>query len=355
MLPDLGGGGAQRVMLNLARALDPARFLLRIVAIGPADDLVADLPPRAQVERLNASRLRSSLPRLVSVLRRAKPDVVVCTLGYINLALLALRPLIGGNVRIIVREANVVSATLRAMPGFLPSRRLYAWLYPRAAAIIAQTEDIAAEIAALAPDAKSCVEILPNPVDEMALRSRAAVPVRRPGDGLRLVAAGRLTHQKGFDRLIALMREMAPSTELTIYGEGPDRASLEQQIARLGLSGRVSLPGFSSSLSAAIAGADLFVLPSRWEGVPNVVLEALALGTPVVASDEARIYDVAREAPSAAVTIASVGAAFVAAIGAHRPNPAASPRPSFLPERYRIATVTARFAALLIRVARSPA
>jgi glycosyltransferase involved in cell wall biosynthesis len=342
-------------MLNLARTIDPARFLLRIVAIGPADELATDLPPSTEVALLNASRLRAGLPRLVSVLRRAKPDVVVCTLGYINLALLALRPLIGGNVRMVVREANVVSATLRAMPGFLPSRRLYAWLYPRAAAIIAQTDEIAAEIAALAPDAKSRVEILPNPVDEVALRSRAAVPVRSPGDGLRLVAAGRLTHQKGFDRLVALMRDMAPSTELTIYGEGPDRASLEQQIARLGLGDRVSLPGFSSSLSAAIAGADLFVLPSRWEGVPNVVLEALALGTPVVASDDARIQDVAREASSAAVTIASVGAAFVAAVGVHQPNPAAALRPSLLPKRYRAETVAARFADLLTRVACSPA
>ena len=86
------------------------------------------------------------------------------------------------------------------------------------------------------------------------------------------------------------MRDMAPSTELTIYGEGPDRASLEQQIARLGLGDRVSLPGFSSSLSAAIAGADLFVLPSRWEGVPNVVLERWLWARPS-ASDDARIQE----------------------------------------------------------------
>ena len=86
MLPDLGGGGAQRVMLNLARALDPARFLLRIVAIGPADELATDLPPSAEVERLNASRLRASF-RVSCRFCAAKPDVVVCTLGYIDLAL----------------------------------------------------------------------------------------------------------------------------------------------------------------------------------------------------------------------------------------------------------------------------
>ena len=168
-----------------------------------------------------------------------------------------------------------------------------------------------------------------------------------------LLGAGRLTRQKGFDRLIELMPQLPPNTRLTIYGEGPDRAVLQQRIAELGLGERVKLENFSATLPAAMAGADVFVLPSRWEGLPNVVLEALAVGTPVVASDEAEVEDVARAAPPGAVTIAAVGPAFADAIRGRTPaaSAPAEPRPSLLPAAYRREAVVAQFSDLLARTA----
>lgn len=351
VLPDLGKGGAQRVMLQLARGVDRTRFDPRIVIIGLADDFASELPEGVPVERLNAARLRTSLVPLAMCLRKAKPDLVVSTLGYINLGLLGLRPLIGRGVKVIVREANVVETTLSAMPSWLPARRLYARLYPRAAAVLAQTQDIARQIATLAPLSAGKIQILPNPVDEEGQRRRASQPLRAPGAGLRLVAAGRLTHQKGFDRLIALMPRMPDDTHLTIFGEGPNRKAIEAQIEALGLRERVSLAGFSPSLASAIAGADVFVLPSRWEGLPNVVLEALALGTPVVASEDSHVEDIAAAAGAGALRIAPVDAAFAAEIAAHKPSAGAALRPSLLSGRYRSEAVTAEFNALLARVA----
>jgi glycosyltransferase involved in cell wall biosynthesis len=115
---------------------------------------------------------------------------------------------------------------------------------------------------------------------------------------------------------------------------------------------RVALPGFVGDLAARIAGADLFVLPSRWEGLPNVVLEALALGVPVIASEEAGVEEIARAAPNA-VSIVAVETAFAAAIARHRPTsaPILSLRPSLLPPEYRVETVAARFNELLLRIA----
>lgn len=340
-------------MLNLARAVDRTRFSLRLVVLGRADQLIGELPLGIPVERLNAPRLRGSLFRLICVLRRIKPEVVVSTLGYINLGLLAVSPLIGGRTRIIVREANVVSATLRSMPRLIPARWLYSKLYPRASAVIVQTDEIAGQIASIAPGAKSRIAILRNPVNEGALRARACAVMRVPGSGLRLVAAGRLTHQKGFDRLISLMPDLPSDTQLTIFGEGADYSALVAQIKTLGLSDRVHLPGFSAGLSAAIAGADVFVLPSRWEGVPNVVLEALALGTPVIASDEAKIDSIARETKEGAVTIVPAGPQFATVICARRPEAAPSLRASLLPGSFRSETVGASFNDLLTRVIQS--
>jgi glycosyltransferase involved in cell wall biosynthesis len=342
-------------MLNLAHAVDRAHFSLRLVVVGRADELASELPAGIPVERLNAPRLRGGLFRLVRVLRRMEPAIVVSTLGYINLGLLAVSPLIGRQTRIIVREANVVSATLQSMPWPIPARRLYSTLYPRAGAILAQTDEIAEEIANLAPSAKSRIEILHNPVDENALRARAAAVTRIAGPGPRLVAAGRLTHQKGFDRLIALLPELSADTRLTIFGVGPDRAALAAQVEALGLAGRVRFPGFSLGLAEAIAGADTFVLPSRWEGMPNVALEALALGTPVIASNEAGLAGVAREAKPGAVTIAPVGPQFAGAIRAYRAESVSALRASLLPQSFRSEIVGARFNDLLAQVIQTPA
>jgi glycosyltransferase involved in cell wall biosynthesis len=171
-----------------------------------------------------------------------------------------------------------------------------------------------------------------------------------------LVGAGRLTTQKGFDRLIDLMPSLSAGARLVIFGEGEDREVLSRQIARLGLSGRVSLAGYSMDLPAAIAGADAFVLPSRWEGLSNVSLEALALGTPVIASEEAGLEEVARAAAPGAVTIAPVGPAFAAVIAKIASGEARNaPRPSQLPPRYRLDNAVGEFAALLTHVAAAPA
>ena len=353
VLPDLAGGGAQRVILELAGALDPSRFAVTLVVIGGSETLADQVSPAVQVVRLGAGRIRHGIPQLVRCVRRLEPAVIVSVMGYLNLTLLALRPLLKGRPRIVVREANVVSATLRELPLSSLAPWLYRVLYPRADAIVSPVQTIATEIAKVAPGAASRTVVIRNPVNETRLRRRATPPQRPPGDDLMLLGAGRLTRQKGFDRLIELMPQLPPNTRLTIFGEGPDRAALQQRIAELGLGERVKLETFSATLPAAMAGADVFVLPSRWEGLPNVVLEALAVGTPVVASDEAEVEDVARAAPSDAVTIAAVGPAFAEAIRGRMPaaSALAEPRPSLLPAAYRREAVVADFADLLARTA----
>ena len=352
VLPDLGAGGAQRVMLTMARSLDPARFSVQFIVFGGKRDLIIDVPHNAIVEELGVSRLRIALPMLVRRLRKEKPDIVVSVMGYVNLALLAASGLLPNQTKLVVREANVLSATKAAFPRWLPTEKLYQRLYPRADAIIAPTQMIAREIERAAPDAASRIVMMQNPVDEVRQRSSAERLIRLPGDGLNVIAAGRLTRQKGFDRLITLMPQL-PTARLTIYGEGPERAALEKTIAALDLKGRISLPGFSSNLPSAIAGADVFVLPSRWEGLPNVVLEALALGTPVVASNESCVEDIAAATVQGALIVAPVDAAFAHAIMQHKSAPISAPRPSLLPGAYRMENVAKRFDALLSRVAQS--
>lgn len=354
ILPDLGGGGAQTVMLQIAGGLDRDLFAARLLVLGGAQAFATQVPAHIEVEYGGAARVREGLPWLVRHLRARRPTVAVSVMGYLNLALLGASRLLRGT-SLVVREANVLSATTSALPRWLPAHRLYARLYPRAAAIVSPTAPIAEEIVRLAPGARARIQIIPNPVDADGLRARALHPVRHPGEGLRIVSAGRLTRQKGYDRLIELVPTLPPDAHVTIYGDGPDRTALEERIASLKLANRVALPGFTRELPAAIAGADVFVLPSRWEGLPNVVLESLALGTPVIASEETAVAEVADAAPPGAVAIRAVNDAFCSAIRSVDScgwTIDGGPRPSLLPSPYAKDAVILRWQTLLADVTR---
>ncbi|MEQ8667343.1 MAG: glycosyltransferase [Rhodospirillales bacterium] len=349
VLPSFAGGGAERVALNIVgrlRAGDVTPHLLVLEGSGPLAALVpADVPCTV----LGVPRLRHALRRIIGEIRRLRPDVVFSTLGYINLALLALRPLLPRGTRIVVREANLPSLSLAATsrPGLL--RAAYRWFYRQADTVVATSERMADELCRDFRVPAVRIVIVPNPVDEDAIRSAAAAVQRRAGDGLRLVAAGRLTRQKGFDRLIELLPSLDRAVSVAILGDGEDGAALGQQAERLGVADRLVFLGFMDNPWAWYAGADAFVMPSRWEGMPNAALEALACGTPVIATPEAGgIAEVADRAPAGAVTVAAMGEPFLAALRGLEPRAKpGGPRTSLLPPEYRADTVSAALSDIL--------
>ncbi len=352
-LPDLAGGGAQRVMLTLAGGLDPACYRVHLIVLGGSQAFVGSIPAGIDTHIGTAPRLRSGLPWLIRTLTAIRPAIVISVMGYLNLALLGARPLLPRGTRIIVREANTVASTTTALPAWMPARRLYQQLYPTADAIVSPTPTISDEIATLAPKAAARIRVIANPVDTDSIRVRAAQPQRIPGAGLRLVAAGRLTHQKGFDRLVALLAELPPASRVDVFGTGTEAAALQAQAQASGHADKIVFRGFTADLPAWVAGADAFLLPSRWEGLPNVVLESLAVGTPVIASPEAGVAEVACELAPGALTVTPVESGFARAITslASLSEPWPIPRPSLLPACYLKPAVIAEWSALLDRLA----
>ncbi|KAA5597148.1 glycosyltransferase [Blastochloris sulfoviridis] len=333
VLPSFAGGGAERVTLNLLRLVDRTALRPMLVVLDPIGPLSAAVPDDVPVLGLGHRRLRTGLPRLIAALRDLRPHAVFSTFTYLNLPLLAARPLLRG-ARLVVREANMPSeslATLRFSTAFQAGCR---WLYPGADCVVATSERMRAELRSMGvPAGRLCV--LPNPVDVDNLRQAAVPPHRHPGPGLRLVAVGRLVPAKGFDRLIEATAQLPKDAHCTILGEGPERPRLMAAIAQLGLEQRVAMPGFVATPARWMAGADALVLPSRYEGMPNVALEALAVGTPVIATPEAG--GIAEVSP---VTIAPAGRQLVDAIKglAAAPSPAAV-RPCLLPQAFRLEAV----------------
>ncbi|WP_299395025.1 glycosyltransferase [Pelagibius sp.] len=347
VLPNFAGGGAERVALTLLAEIDRQRFaphLAVLSASGPLRGLVAN---DVQLHELGEGRLRRALPKLIGLVRHLNPSVVFATQGYLNMALLAARPLLPRETRLALRESNTPSQSL-------PNRRyarLMAWayrlLYPRTDLLFCQHRLTEREMRDRFGVPADKIVSLPNPVPLENLRAAAARPRRDAGPGLRFVAAGRLHRQKGFDRLIGSFPALPADCRLTVYGEGPDRAVLEAQISALALQDRVTLAGFSDTLPAALAGADACVIPSRWEGLPNVALEALACGTPVIATPESGgIAELAEAAPEA-VTLAGFSenepTSFIAAMQGCSARQEIGLRSSLLPAAYDATAVRNRF------------
>lgn len=354
VMPNFAGGGAERVALTLLSRVDRARFQPHLAVLDGKGPFRSLLSEGVILHELGHKRLRRALPALLRLIRRERPAVVFASQGYLNIGLLVLRACFPRNTRVAIRESSTPSLSLpnRSSP------RLMAWayrrFYPAADLVLCQHRGTEQEMTADFNVAPERVASLPNPVAVEALRRAASPVLRHEGPGQRFVAAGRLSPEKGFDRLVALFAGLAEDSRLTIYGDGGERAALAQQIRALGLAERITLAGFSDRLPAALAGADACVISSHWEGLPNVALEALAVGTPVIATPESGgIAELAEAAAPGTVTLAAWGDPFAAAMRACPIRALDTPAESLLPERFALENVAATFNRHLLRLAGS--
>lgn len=288
-VPSLGAGGAERVVSILANAWAGRGKQVTVVTLSTPDTDFHALDFR--IERISLAAMKDSSGlaeaignnvRRLAGLRRAiaehRPDVVFGIGDQANVV--ALLAGIGLHSRIIVAEHNDPRCH-RIGRAWSLLRRL---TYPRAARVVMLTEGTRRWASVQWPRWRACA--IPNPVQ---LPEPAAQQARPAFFGPRtIVTLGRLEPQKGHDLLLRAFREVAgeyPEWRLAICGEGAERPALERFISDAGLAGRVSLPGNVRDVAGVLAQADLFVLSSRYEGFPMVLLEAMASGLPAISFD----------------------------------------------------------------------
>jgi glycosyltransferase involved in cell wall biosynthesis len=284
-----GIGGAERVISTLLRHLDPDRFDCHVALVQGDRAFLEDLPSTATAHQLGVSRMRYSLPALIRIIRRLRAQTVLATVPHLNVMLIAARPFLPPGTRLLLREATTPSAFIRQDA---QHPKLWSWMYrnvyPRADKIICLSDAMLEDIAAHFSVPREKLVRIYNPLDFNRLHKLASEhPSPYHGPGPHLVAAGRLRREKGADLLLEampLVLQRFSNARLTIMGEGPEEAALRAQAAQLKVLEHVDFLGFEERPWPYLRNATLFVLPSRREGMPNALLEALALGTPAVAT-----------------------------------------------------------------------
>ncbi len=316
MISSLDGGGSEQQTLLLAKHLDRSRFAPELLVLrrgGVLESLVpADVPIHCLAEAAKPTRIywpgavhRAQVRALANLLTERQIDVVYDRTFHMSL--------IAGpacdQVQ-VPRVSTIVSPPSFAVPlnagrfVWIKRRRL-AEAYRQAARVIAVSHAVASDVRKYYELSRG-IDVVLNPVDLAALQQQALQPVSLPDKSrFTIVCVGRMSAEKGqkilIDALAHLKTQVRPISlpHVMLLGDGPLRSRLERQVTALGLTEYVTFAGHISVAAPYIAHADLLVLPSLFEGFPNVVLEAMALKTPVLASDIPVIRQFGRIGPTA--------------------------------------------------------
>lgn len=355
VLPRLYPGGAERVLISLMNNLDRNRHDIAFISLTGEGTIRHWIDGDIPIYALNKKTVYSSLVALHRTLKALKPDVVVTTMIQTNLGLLMLKPFFP-KTRFIIRESSMPSAMIREY-GFKGRlcRYVYKYVYPRADVVICPAQGIVEEFRHDFKVDTRQYRVLYNPVNERRLHGTISDfdydPALRQHK-VHFVCVGRLGYEKGYDRLINALVDFRMNSgldwRLDIIGKGAETKNLGELIRSHGLQDRIFLAGYQNTPWPQIAQSDCLLLPSRWEGMPNVVLEALACGTPVIAHKNAGgVGEIAGLAREGDVKLAGDMREFTAFMAQIHPSLPALPVKSRLPDIFKLKNAIKKFEEML--------
>jgi glycosyltransferase involved in cell wall biosynthesis len=293
-LPNLAGGGAEKISINLANEFVKRGYEVDMVLLSASGEFFGDLHSAVRVVNLRAEHVRSALAPLIRYMRDVRPDTFLACMWPLTVLAVVARRFSGVSMRLLVAEHNTWSMSQRDHRAWI--RPLIRWsmrlCFPYTDGVIAVSDGASADLVNFADLDASIVKTIYNPVVDSQCKGSVELD-QKETDRLwtnakyRLLSIGTLKVQKNQALLLSALALLSQHVDahLIILGEGQLRASLEHQAKELNIAERVTLAGFKAHPTPYFQSADLFVLSSDWEGLPTVLIEALAAGTPVVSTD----------------------------------------------------------------------
>lgn len=298
-LHDLRGGGVERISVHLANAMRRMGHAVTLVLVNKSGNpaYFDAINPGISVVELPQKRTLTSAFGFRHYIRHQKPDLIISALTHINVSTLLSVKFMKSKPHVFVIEHNhqierqlngkVDNLGLAVRLAF----KLVPYLYPGADTVGAVSEGIRRSLAAAIKIPRERIDVLNNPVkipeaDELSRRSTVPAEMN-PQQMPFILGVGALSFEKNFSLLIEAFKRVRTKRplKLIIAGEGPKRLELERQARETGYENDIHLPGFVDDPYALMREAKLLALTSKWEGLPTVLIEAMALGKSVVATD----------------------------------------------------------------------
>lgn len=293
-LHNLAGGGAERVAVTMANEFAARGYPIDLVLVEKTGPYLEQVSANVRVHSLHAVRTFAGIRSLSRWLTEASPDVVISHLTHMNVATLMASGLAHSAAPVVCVEHNQMDLNYARLKQYSAraAYRLSGLAYRRAARVVCVSQGVADSVARFSHTPSRRIIVLPNPVIDETTMARLQSPAQhhwltKHRECPTFTACGRLVEQKGFGTLLRALRIVrdVKMVRLVVLGEGELRPELEQLARDLGVNTDVDFAGFRSDALQCIAASDAFVLSSNWEGMPTVLIEALASGAPVVATD----------------------------------------------------------------------
>jgi glycosyltransferase involved in cell wall biosynthesis len=290
LLPGLHVGGAEKVTITILKQLDPSIFDISLAVLQKEGELLLQIPNYVKIHSLNKSKTIFSILAIQKLIKLKKPDMIYSSLHRMNIAVYLASVLIKSNTVTVFRSQSSPKSELKYNQYSKTFLFLAQRAYRSADYVIAQTPDMVDEIHEVFGTKKENIKVLINPVD-MDLIDLSVKEGKNPFDTskINIIASGRIRLEKGYDILIKSFASVVQKNSrfrLHILGSDVvgDQKDLEELAKNLNLNNKITFWGHQNNPYLFYYYSDLFVLSSRWEGLPNVVLENLYLGKPIVAT-----------------------------------------------------------------------
>jgi glycosyltransferase involved in cell wall biosynthesis len=292
-MPSLAGGGAERVMIGIANELARRGYDVDLIVSYAKGEYHSEIHRSVNFIDFKVNRVLKAIPKLIQYVKEEKPQVILSTIWHANIIAILVKLLTGSPGKVVIRETNHISKSKQSLSPLLsrlmcPIINLF---YPFADVIIAPSNGVADDLSKLGRIQRKKIKVIYNPISLEGITTQAQEKLCHPWlvDKTEpvFIAVGSLTAQKDFSNLLEsfclVNKQMA--SRLIVLGEGPLRQELKTQVLELGIHEKVDFYGFAKNPFSFMALSDVFVLSSKWEGLPNALIQAVALGMRIVATD----------------------------------------------------------------------